>query len=147
MKIWTHPAIVEAPDRRSCVDLTDHLMRAIKDSGTSDGFVIAFCRHTTCSLLINEWESGLQVDIVRRVRELIPDDFYYAHDDFAIRTENLVKDERVNGPAHVAQMVLGGTSQMIPVVGGEPALGDWQRLFLLELDEPKPRDVSFHVVA
>jgi thiamine phosphate synthase YjbQ (UPF0047 family) len=31
------------------------------------------------------------------------------------------------------------------VSGGEPVFGRWQRLLLLELDEPKDRDVVFHV--
>jgi thiamine phosphate synthase YjbQ (UPF0047 family) len=30
------------------------------------------------------------------------------------------------------------------VLGGEPALGRWQRLLLLELDEPRERRVVFH---
>jgi thiamine phosphate synthase YjbQ (UPF0047 family) len=42
-------------------------------------------------------------------------------------------------------MLLGGSSHAIPVTGGEPALGRWQRLLLLELDEPKERRVVFHV--
>jgi thiamine phosphate synthase YjbQ (UPF0047 family) len=42
-------------------------------------------------------------------------------------------------------MVVGGTSHAIPVGAGEPLLGRWQRLLLLELDEPKDRDVLFHV--
>jgi hypothetical protein len=41
-------------------------------------------------------------------------------------------------------MVLGQTSQMIPISGGELLLGRWQRLFLLELDEPKERTVVLH---
>jgi thiamine phosphate synthase YjbQ (UPF0047 family) len=42
-------------------------------------------------------------------------------------------------------MVLGGTSHAIPVVAGEPAFGQWQRLLLFELDEPKERSILFHV--
>jgi thiamine phosphate synthase YjbQ (UPF0047 family) len=41
-------------------------------------------------------------------------------------------------------MIVGGTSHAIPVAGGEPLLGRWQRLFLLELDEPKDRTIVFH---
>ena len=33
----------------------------------------------------------------------------------------------------------------VEVGGGEPLFGKWQRLLLLELDEPKARDVLFHV--
>jgi hypothetical protein len=46
--------------------------------------------------------------------------------------------------AHVMQMLLGGSSHAIPVIGGEPDLGRWQRLLLLELDEPRERRVAFH---
>jgi thiamine phosphate synthase YjbQ (UPF0047 family) len=42
-------------------------------------------------------------------------------------------------------MILGATSQTIPVIGGEPALGKWQRLLLFELDEPKDRKCVFSV--
>ena len=42
-------------------------------------------------------------------------------------------------------MLLGATSHAIPVAAGEPMLGQWQRLMLIELDEPKERQVVFHV--
>ena len=147
MNVVTSTAVVEASARRSFVDLSDDLARAIKEATTPSGFVIAFCEHTTCALVINEWEEGLLNDVQRRVTQLVPDNGYYAHDDFTVRTQNLVDDERRNGPAHVASIVLGGTSHAIPFVDGEPRLGRWQRLYLLELDDPKPRTVSFHVYA
>ena len=134
---------VRAPRRLSFVDLTDELERAIAATALRDGLVVAYCRHTTCGLLINEWESGAQEDLIRRMELLVPDGGYYAHDDLERRTQNLVPDERANGRAHVLQMLLGGTSQVIPVAEGVPALGRWQRLFLLELDEPKDRGVVF----
>lgn len=132
---------VRADRRLGFVDLTEHLTDAIATTGLTDGFCLAYCRHTTCGLLINEWEDGAQNDLVERLSLLVPDDFYYAHDDLERRTQNLVPDERANGRAHVLQMIVGGTSQVVPVAGGVAQLGRWQRLFLLELDEPKDRDV------
>jgi secondary thiamine-phosphate synthase enzyme len=135
------------PERRhSFVDLTDDLRRAIKDAGVTDGCAVAFCAHTTCALLINEWEEGALQDLRRRVEALVPTDVYYAHDDLERRTQNLQEGhERANGQAHVTQMLLGATSHAIPVTAGEPAFGQWQRLLLLELDEPKSRQIVFHV--
>ena len=135
------------PERRhSFVDLTDDLRRAIKDAGVTDGCAVAFSAHTTCALLINEWEEGALEDFRRRVEALVPTEVYYAHDDLERRTQNLQKGhERANGQAHVTQMLLGATSHAIPVMAGEPALGQWQRLLLLELDEPKRRQIVFHV--
>jgi secondary thiamine-phosphate synthase enzyme len=134
-----------ARHRHGFVDVTDDLRRAIKDAGVTSGCAVAFCAHTTCALIINEWEDGVLQDLTSRLERLVPHDEYFAHDDLARRTQNLVEEERVNGQAHVLQMLIGGSSHAIPVVDGEPALGTWQRIFLLELDEPKERHITCHV--
>jgi secondary thiamine-phosphate synthase enzyme len=132
--------------RHDMVDVTDELCRAIKDSGVTEGCAVAFCAHTTCALIINEWEDGALDDLRARLEAVIPSDVYYAHDDLERRTQNLQEGhERANGQSHVTQMILGATSHAIPVVSGEPVFGQWQRLLLLELDEPKDRSIVFHV--
>lgn len=125
---------------------TPDLRRVVNHSGIADGCVVAFCAHTTCSLLINEWEEGALTDLRRRLEALLPADAPYAHGDLRARRRNLEEGhERPNGRSHVAQMLLGGSSQAIPLAGGEPAFGRWQRLILLELDEPRERHVLVHV--
>ena len=133
---------ITAERRLGCTDLTDELRRAVKDSGVTDGLVVAFTAHTTCALLINEWEDGALRDFTDRLESLVPGEVYYAHDDMDRRTD-AEEHERPNGRSHVVQMLVGGTSHAIPVIAGEPALGRWQRLILIELDEPKPRTVVF----
>ncbi|CAN5277931.1 secondary thiamine-phosphate synthase enzyme YjbQ [soil metagenome] len=146
MKSATTTINVRPEARHGFVDLTDDLRRAIKDSGVTDGCAVAFCAHTTCALLINEWEEGALSDLIQRLDSVVPADAYYAHDDFARRTQNLQEAHvRQNGQAHVTQMIVGGSSHAIPVADGEPLLGRWQRLILLELDEPKDRSIVFHV--
>jgi len=146
VKATTTTIRVQPRERLDVLDLTDELRRAIKDSGVTEGCAVAFCTHTTCALLINEWEDGALDDLRRRLDSLVPADVYYAHDDLERRTQNLQEGhERENGRSHVAQMIVGGSSHAIPVSGGEPLFGRWQRLLLLELDEPKDRDVVFHV--
>ncbi len=146
MKSATTTVEVAAPSRYAYLDLTEDLERAIKDSGVTEGAVVAFCAHTTCALLINEWEDGALEDFRNRMLHLVPDDLYYAHDDLARRTQNLDEShERRNGPSHVKAMLLSASSHAIPVSAGEPTLGRWQRLILFEMDEPKDRRVVFHV--
>ena len=58
MRSSTTSITVVPEERFSYLDLTDDLRRAIKDAGITDGVVVAFCAHTTCALLINEWEDG-----------------------------------------------------------------------------------------
>jgi len=146
MKTSQSTVEVVASDRYTYLDLTEDLQRAIKDSGVTDGAAIAFCAHTTCALLINEWEDGALEDFRDRVTALVPEDVYYAHDDHERRTQNLAEShERENGHSHVKAMLLSATSHAIPVAAGEPAFGRWQRLLLFEMDEPKERRVVFHV--
>jgi secondary thiamine-phosphate synthase enzyme len=146
VKAITTNVSVSADERYEYLDLTDELRRAVKDSGVTEGAAIVFCAHTTCALLINEWEDGALADFRRHLTQLVPQDgVYYAHDDFEVRTQNMHDDERKNGHAHVKSMLLSATSHAVPVVAGEPALGRWQRLILFEMDDPKARTITFHV--
>ena len=145
MRTATTTLEVQVEGRFGFSDLTDELRRAVKDSGVTDGLAVVFCRHTTCALLVNEWEDGALADFAERLQALIPGEIYYAHDDLA-RRPDVEEHERPNGRSHVMQMVVGGTSHAIPVSAGEPMLGRWQRLVLVDLDEPKPRSVVFQVI-
>jgi secondary thiamine-phosphate synthase enzyme len=146
VKSATSAVTVTADDRYGFLDLTDDLRRAIKDAGITDGMSVVFCAHTTCALLINEWEDGALADFRRHLTEAVPHEgLYYQHDDFDIRTQNLHEDERKNGHAHVKAMLLSATSHAIPVTGGEPVFGRWQRLIFFEMDDPKERAITFHV--
>ena len=147
MKSQTTTIEVTPVARYEFSDLTDELRRAIKDSGVTDGMAVAFCGHTTCALLINEWEDGAMEDFRRHVTELVPHEgVYYAHDDYDRRTQNMNEEERKNGHAHVKAMLLSATSHAIPVIAGEPAFGQWQRLIFFEMDEPKTRTITFQVL-
>jgi secondary thiamine-phosphate synthase enzyme len=146
MRSETSTFAITPAERFAWIDLTDELRSAIKDSGVTEGMAVAFCRHTTCALVINEWEDGAMRDFRARLEAIVPDDVYYAHDDLERRTQNLQEShERQNGHAHVKQMLLGATSHAIPVAAGEPMLGRWQRLLLVELDDPHDREIVFHV--
>ncbi len=146
MRAVTTSLTVTPPERYAFLDLTDDLRRAVKDAGITEGLVVAFCAHTTCALLINEWEDGALDDFRRHLTELVPHEgAYYRHDDFELRTQNLHPDERKNGHAHVKAMLLSATSHAIPVADGEPSLGTWQRLLFFEMDEPKDRTITLQV--
>jgi secondary thiamine-phosphate synthase enzyme len=137
---------VRAEARHGFVDVTDALRRAVARLEITAGCAVAFCAHTTCSLIINELEDGVLEDLVGRFDLLVPADAYYAHDDPERRApapEGV--HERKNGQAHVLQGLIGGSSHAIPILRGTPALGRWQRLLLHEFDEPKDRKVIFHV--
>ena len=47
-------------------------------------------------------------------------------------------DEPPNGHAHLQHQLMS-TSETIPIANGDLQLGEWQRIFLLELDGTRPR--------
>ncbi len=73
-----------------------------------------------------------------------PKDVYYGHNDFAVRTVSVRPNECPNGHSHCQHLILG-TSETVPIIDGNPLLGEFQRVFLIELDEPKPRQVAVQV--
>ena len=58
---------------------------------------------------------------------------------------NCVLGERANGHSHCRALLLG-PSVALNVSRGRLHLGRWQRVFLVELDGPKARDVSVLVI-
>jgi secondary thiamine-phosphate synthase enzyme len=54
---------------------------------------------------------------------------------------NVAADERPNGHAHCRALLLP-SSASLNVVDGRLQLGTWQRVFLVELDGPRDREVS-----
>jgi secondary thiamine-phosphate synthase enzyme len=130
------------------IDLTDQINTHLSDNGIESGSVTVFSRHTTAAIKINEAEELLLIDFKRMLRELCPPLGNYNHNDMSRRKPPIAPDERPNAHSHLMHLLLS-TSETIPVVDGRLALGTWQRVFLVELDGPRPREVmircaSFH---
>jgi secondary thiamine-phosphate synthase enzyme len=127
-------------------DLTAVAAWQVLRSGASDGTLQVFTSHTTCAMVINEWESGLLVDLEAALERVASSlDQHFWHDDPRVRYENLEDDEPANGHAHVWSMLLGGPSRSVQIGNGELQLGKWQRIILLELDRPRQREVRLQV--
>jgi secondary thiamine-phosphate synthase enzyme len=131
-----------APD---FVDLTDRVNEILDRTRVRNGFVVIFSKHTTAAVRINENETCLKRDMARVLERIAPCDEYYEHNDLEIRTENLTDDEDLNGHAHCIHMLMGA-SESIPVIDGKLTLGRWQRIFLIELDKARNREVLVQVI-
>ncbi|GMQ86642.1 MAG: secondary thiamine-phosphate synthase enzyme YjbQ [Acidimicrobiia bacterium] len=125
-------------------DLTEYVRAVVARSKVSHGQITVYTPHTTTSIVINESETGFLNDFRKVIAGLIPVDTYYEHDDGDLRTENLQEDEYVNGHAHCRQLLVGQPSVTVPIVDGEVILGQWQRVFFVELDQARKRRVFFH---
>ena len=135
----------ETEDALQFIDITEDIECAVAASGIGDGTVTVFSRHTTAAIKINEHEPELFKDLTRLLSSIAPADRYYCHNDFTIRCVNVMEDECPNGHAHCQHLLLG-TSETIPIMDGQLMLGRWQRIFLIELDHPRTRDVLVSVM-
>ncbi len=132
------------------VDVTDDVIDYVKSTGATDGLVHVYTPHTTTSLKINEKEEGFQLDFRDYMSELVPKKRYYRHNDLDIRDEKTLCEDInlcINGDSHIIQMLVGSSSETIPLVNGELAMGEWQRIFLIEVDKPRPRRIQVSVMA
>jgi secondary thiamine-phosphate synthase enzyme len=120
------------------LDITDQVAALVGELGEWDGIACVFSRHTTAAVRVQEDESLLLEDLRQFLLRLAPPEAPYGHNDFRVRSEHMHPDERPNGHAHCLHLLLG-TSASVPVAHGELQLGTWQRLFLIELDGPRPR--------
>ena len=123
------------------IDLTQSLEEFLADSGVMTGLLNVQSLHTTAAIVVNESEPLLLEDFDVLLHEIAPDAVRYLHDDETIRTVNLNPGERPNGASHCKALVLG-TTVCLNVVDGRLQLGRWQRVFLVELDGPRSRDIS-----
>lgn len=116
------------------IDITRQVNEAVGESGVAEGICLVYTLHTTTGIVINEAETGLVADLLRRLMSLAPPGDGYLHDRI---------DE--NAHAHL-QAILLGNSRTIPVEEGCLALGTWQRVLFVELDGPRRRNVIVRVL-
>ena len=122
-----HTEVLEVDtSRRRTVDLTDAVQAFCADRG--DGLCNVFVPHATAGVAIIETGAGSDDDLVDTLEHLLPRDDRYRHSH--------------GSPGHGADHVLPGIvspSVTVPVQSGEPLLGTWQSVVLVDLNRDNPR--------
>ena len=140
--VYRHTKVRITTERRvEFIDLTGSLQEFVAGSRITTGLLNVQSLHTTAGIVVNEGEPLLLTDFESVLQKLAPDDVHYAHDDETIRTVNLNPGERPNGASHCKALMLG-SSACLNILDGRLLLGRWQRVFLVELDGPRCRDIS-----
>jgi secondary thiamine-phosphate synthase enzyme len=143
--VFHHAIHLQTKEGLQFIDLTNEIMALVKASGVKHGMVNVQTRHTTTAVIVNEHEPLLLEDMKRVLERLAPQDDYYRHNDFEIRTANMTPDESPNGHSHCQSLLLS-SSATLNIVDGEMLLGRWQRIFFIELDHARKRTVSVTVM-
>lgn len=92
-------------------------------TGIGRGLLTVYCRHTSCSLTIQEnADPDVQRDLETFLKRLVREDpELYRH----------TAEGPDDMPAHI-RAALTDVSLSIPVEGGAPVLGTWQGIYLFE---------------
>ena len=129
---------VVATRGRGIYEVTDEVVRWVRDSPVDEGLITLQLRHTSASLMIQEnADPEVQRDLERFFSRLVPDG------DPIFRHTSEGPDDM---PAHV-RTALTATTLSVPVAGGAPTLGTWQGIYLYEhRTAPHRRRIAAHLL-
>ena len=119
-------------------EFTSAAQTFVADAQISTGLLTVFCRHTSCSLLVQEnADPDVRTDLNTFLRKLLPEGM-----DWIVHTTEGPDDM----PAHI-KAALTQTSITVPIGGGAPLLGTWQGLYLFEhRTRPHRRQLVLHAI-
>lgn len=127
---------VQTKAPRQFIDITDAVRREVEASGVQEGVVLLRSRHTTAAIACTEPDPAVHQDALALVADLMPLSRPYHH----------IEEGPSNAVAHLAETLLFGEGTWVAVRGGRLDLGTWQRLFLVELFEPRTRTVDVAIL-
>lgn len=108
------------------LDVTEEIIRFCGDR--ADGLLSVFAPHATAGVALMETGAGSEPDLVELLERILPRDDRYRHSHGA--------------PGHGADHLLPAVvspSLVVPVAGGRPLLGTWQRVVLVDLNTNNPQ--------
>ena len=145
MKTFNQTIEIQTKAELDFVDITDKVKGLIKESQIKSGIVNIQILHTSAALLVNENEPLLLKDFKNNLRKTAPKDLNYQHNDLTKRTVNLCPDECINAHSH-CQAIHLLVNATLNLIDGELQLGQWQRIFIVELDRPRKRKVQIQIL-
>lgn len=104
------------------IDVTDDIADAVAASGVVNGRATVFASDESCSIMVNERETGLLSDLKRTIARI------------------------ATGKTDGVQAIIGSSSVVLPVMDGKLGLGTWQRVLLVELKEAAERSVDIQII-
>jgi secondary thiamine-phosphate synthase enzyme len=124
---------VETSRRLEHIDITEQIAAFVDRWAIGEGLIVLSSLHSTCALIVNEFQRALTSDIDSFFERIAPRDAPWLHNDPAHSD-----CERMNADAHLRALMLG-SGVMVQVANGALVLGHWQRIILVELDGPRIR--------
>ena len=137
MKIITHRISIRTKGAGDLLDITGHMVEALKATGLQTGQVTVFNIGSTAAITTFEYEPGMIKDMQELYEKIVPSDRHYHHDDTW---------GDANGFSHL-RAALQGPSLIIPFENGKLLLGTWQQVVLAEFDnKPRHRKLVIQII-
>ena len=131
---------VKTEEREELYNLSQTIRDFVTSSGIRAGTVIVSSLHTTCAILINEWQEALLHDVKKYLSSLINKDDYYRHND-----PEWSDCDRHNADSHLRSLMLG-MNLSLQIADEGVVLGEWQSIILAELDGPRERTIRIQAM-
>jgi secondary thiamine-phosphate synthase enzyme len=130
-----HELTITTERHTQLLDITAHVRDAV--AGAEGSAVLVYVPHTTAGVTINEHADPLVArDFEMALPQIAPEGWGWQH----------IEEGEENAPSHI-RAALMGPQVLIPLRGGELALGTWQGIFFCELDGPRTRSVFVSVLS
>ena len=126
---------VQTESREELYNMSKTIRDFVRSSGIRAGMLIVTSLHTTCAIIINEWQEALVHDVKKYLSGLINKDDYYRHND-----PEWSDCDRHNADSHLRSLMLG-MNLVLQIADGEAVLGEFQSVILAELDGPRERTI------
>jgi secondary thiamine-phosphate synthase enzyme len=145
MKIKNHVIRLTTSATLDFIDITDKIVKIIKEKGIRNGIINIQSMHTTMAVIIQEAEPLLLGDLKKTLEKVAPRTMRYMHDNFEVRTVNMNPNEPMNGHSHCKAMFLT-PGVFLNIAASKLQLGKWQRIFAVELDNSRPRMINLQII-
>lgn len=135
-------------------DVTENVQTVLKTSGVTNGIVVVYSQHTTCSVFVQEdaddvnyWGTKLLLqDLVNVFENIVPTcrtEGQYLHPGSRHIEMAKSRDEQpawsLNTDAHLRSVMMG-RSQTIPIFNGTMELGEFGRIYFADFDQTRARE-------
>lgn len=113
------------------IDISQSIRDFAENYEIKNGLLVAATFHTTAALVINEKCDELQKDMLEFMTRLVPPQGNYRHNKVAV-------DGRPNTHSHLLSLLMS-SQQSLVLNNGKLQCGEWQSIFLIELDGPREK--------
>jgi secondary thiamine-phosphate synthase enzyme len=126
-----HEISLQTDRKTQLLEITKQVQAALGATNGSASAALVYVPHTTAGVTINEdADPALREDIEAAMERIVDDNGGWRHSDA----------DGPNAPSHIRASLIS-PHVLVPLDGGQLALGRWQGIFFCEFDGPRERKV------